>query len=127
MLLAHLALLSSTPAHACGGFFCDSATPVLQAAERIVFGIDRDLGEVEMHVQITYSGPSKDFAWIVPVPGVPEIGITTSALFTQLATRTQPTFALNRVDEGNCHESSNRLFGNTDAAMADSAGGSSTD
>ena len=74
-----IALFGPAPALACGGFFCNPAAPVLQAAERIVFAIDRDAGEVEMHVQITYTGPSEDFAWIVPVPRAPEIGLSTSA------------------------------------------------
>ena len=78
-----LLLLMTTPADACGGFFCDNAQPVLQNAERIVFGIE-DGGNVEMHVQIAYEGPSEDFAWIVPTPAEPELFVTTSALFTQL-------------------------------------------
>jgi hypothetical protein len=118
MTLASLALLATTPADACGGFFCDAGQPVLQAAERIVFGVDRDAGTVEMHVQITYSGPSEDFSWIVPVPKVPEIGITTSALFTQLAITTQPTFALNRVDEGHCREGGGGILTSRDQAFA---------
>ncbi len=117
MTLATLALLTSTPADACGGFFCDSGAPVLQAAERIVFGVDRDAGQVEMHVQITYSGPSEDFSWIVPVPQVPEIGVTTSALFTQLAITTQPTFTLTPVDEGHCREGGGGILTSRDMVL----------
>ena len=66
--------LATAPASACVGFACDNpaAPPVLQAAERIVFGIDPDSGEVEMHVQVSYTG-QHEFAWIVPVPEPPEL------------------------------------------------------
>lgn len=114
MLLATLA----APASACGGFACDNAAPVLQAAERIVFGLDPAAGEVEMHVQITYTGPSEDFAWIVPVPAQPELFVSTSDLFTRLALATQPTFTLNRMDDGNCVDDPPP----PSAAFSDSAG-----
>ena len=96
-----LLLLMTTPADACGGFFCDNAQPVLQNAERIVFGIE-DGGNVEMHVQIAYEGPSEDFAWIVPTPAEPELFVTTSALFTQLSLVSQPRFFLQTEVEGTC-------------------------
>lgn len=118
MLLSTLALLSN-PASACGGFACD-AVPVLQAAERIIFGFDDEKGEVEMHVQITYTGAAEEFAWIVPVPNVPDILLDTSALFTQTALATLPTFSLQIEEEGRCTEAP-RLGVSYDLAMASSA------
>lgn len=56
-------------ASACGGFFCNQ-TPVDQQAERIVFAVD-DTGTT-MIVQISYTGRPEDFAWVLPVPDVPE-------------------------------------------------------
>lgn len=97
MLLAHLGA-----ALACGGFACDNTAPVLQAAERIVFGVDPEDQDVEMHVQVTYTGPSRSFAWIVPVPATPELFVSTSDLFTQLALATQPTFRLRTTEDGHC-------------------------
>lgn len=91
----------AAPADACGGFFCEAKAPVVQAAERVVFGIEPG-GMVEMHVQIAYEGPSEEFAWIVPVPDKPDLFLTTSALFTQLTQQSQPRFTLNRVFEGEC-------------------------
>jgi hypothetical protein len=98
-----LLLLLTDPALACGGFACDR-TPVLQAAERVVFGVDEARGEVEMHVQVTYEGSAEDFGWIVPVPADPELFVTTSALFSQVALATQPTFTL-RIEDGYCNPS----------------------
>ena len=41
-LLATSALLSTSAAFACGGFFCSQNQPVNQAAERIVFAQNDD-------------------------------------------------------------------------------------
>ncbi|MBX2803405.1 MAG: DUF2330 domain-containing protein [Myxococcales bacterium] len=116
MSLLSTLLLLPPPAHACGGFFCDQQQPVLQAAERIVFGVGNPEGTVEMHVQITYEGASEDFAWIVPVPENPDLFLTTGALFTTLAQQTQPTFDLQRVFEGEC-KTANRNDGLTDGTV----------
>jgi MYXO-CTERM domain-containing protein len=101
-MLSVLLSILIPPAAACGGFACDNQLPVLQAAERIAFGVDRDEGIVEMHVQVTYEGPSEDFAWIVPAPSDPEIFLTTGLLFSQFPRPTQPTFTLDQRTEGTC-------------------------
>lgn len=82
------------PAWACGGFFCDRTVPVEQNRERIVFGIDEDEGLVEVHVQVSYEGDAERFAWVVPVQGVPQVGLSTQALFDVLPNATQPRFTL---------------------------------
>ena len=84
-------LLPATNALACGGFFC-SSIPVDQSKERIVFAIDDEAGEVEVHVQIFYAGPAPEFAWVVPVPAVPEVGVSSDQMFNLVSQMTQPTF-----------------------------------
>jgi hypothetical protein len=83
-------LLPSSRAEACGGFFC-SQTPVLQTAERIVFGVEKN--EVVAYVQLTYQGNDPNFAWIVPVPDTPtvETGVG-QAMFDALEDETHPVF-----------------------------------
>ena len=71
------------PAHACGGFFCDNSQPVNQAAERIIFS-QSPTGEVTAVIQIQYQGPSERFAWLLPVTGSPEIGVSSDAAFSRL-------------------------------------------
>jgi hypothetical protein len=56
-------------AHACGGFFC-SSSPIDQAGETIVYGLEDD-GTLTMAVQLRYAGDDDDFAWIMPVPAPP--------------------------------------------------------
>src|SRR5262245_48062593 len=101
-------VLSAAPAHACGGFACDGAggvPPILQEAEQIVFGIDEERGEVEMHVKIAYAGADDDFAWIVPVPEAPDLFLTTAALFDEIQLATAPTFVRQVLLDPGCKTS----------------------
>ena len=91
------------PAHACGGFFCDNSQPVNQAAERIIFS-QSPTGEVTAVIQIQYQGPSERFAWLLPVTGSPEIGVSSDAAFSRLQSATNPQYMLRTTVEGTCHD-----------------------
>lgn len=105
-LLLCLALLGAallpSRALACGCFAPpDVATPLLQAGEKIVFVLGN--GQIEMHVQLRYSGRSGDFGWLLPLPSVPKtasgqdgIDIGADELFDQLESRTRPYYILTR-------------------------------
>ena len=114
-------VLAPKAALACGGMFCDAAQPVDQAAERIVFAWAEDEecadGLVTVDVQISYTGDADDFAWVVPVPDVPELFVSNDALFNVLANGTIPTFTLLR-DGGECSDEDS---GFANAASDDSA------
>jgi MYXO-CTERM domain-containing protein len=92
----------ASPAEACGGFFCNRQEPVRQDAERIIFAVDDETDKVETHVQITYSGPAEEFAWIVPTPAVPELFVSSQALFDQLEAQTVKQFLLRTEMHGDC-------------------------
>jgi hypothetical protein len=90
--LVGLALTVSTqPTLACGGLFCQNI-PVDQAAERIIFTVDPEV--VTAYVQINYTGNAPDFAWVVPVPSVPEVDVAEIDSFTELQAATDPVFML---------------------------------
>lgn len=100
-VLAASLVVPTLEAQACGGFFC-STERIDQSKERIVFGIDNDKGEVTSHVQIFFEGEADEFAWVVPVPSDPDIGLSSDSLFTQLEWRTAPTFNLEWQEVGDC-------------------------
>lgn len=93
--------LDASPAEACGGFFCDNNQPVNQAAERIIFSDNPD-GTVTAVVQILYDGPSERFAWVLPVPSVPEVGVSSDVAFQRLQTATNPQYTMTTRVEGEC-------------------------
>lgn len=131
LTLSAVALLSR-PALACGGMFCDIAVPVDQAAERIFFFYEPDgdgdgLGTVTTEVQISYTGESEDFAWVVPVPGEPSLAMSNDAMFTTVANRTTPTFQLFSDQTGSfsfgCAQEMNLVAKDSAGAMEDGDGG----
>jgi hypothetical protein len=97
-----LAAWPATPARACGGLFCSAATPVNQAAERIIFSYDKPNKKVTAVVEILYQGPSEKFAWVLPVPGIPQVGVSTSALLDRLQAATNPSYSIQRTWGGQC-------------------------
>lgn len=104
-LLGCLALgfaLSPREADACGGTFCDTgpqAMPVDQSGENILFVLDGTT--VEAHVQIQYQGSAERFAWVVPMPAVPEVSVGSQPLFTRLLQSSVPTYAM-QTQNDNC-------------------------
>ena len=110
----------SSPAKACGGFFCDNSQPVDQAAERIIFSQNPD-GTTTAAIQILYSGPSERFAWMLPVVGSPEISVSSNIAFQRLQRQTDPQYLLDVRVEGQCRqrEYPDAGWGGHDAAPSD--------
>ncbi len=67
--------------------------PVDQTGETILFAIDN--GYVEAHIQIEYDGGDADqFAWLVPVPEVPEIEVGSFRLVQAVLDGTRPVYGV---------------------------------
>jgi MYXO-CTERM domain-containing protein len=89
------------PARACGGLFCNQSQPVNQAAERILFTANGD-DTVTAVIEIQYEGPSKSFSWLLPVPGVPKVGLSSKLAFDRLQQNSNPRYMLTTTFEGQC-------------------------
>ncbi|MBC8070724.1 MAG: DUF2330 domain-containing protein [Deltaproteobacteria bacterium] len=92
-------------ADACGGTFCDASGPnpptVDQAAETVLFVQDGPW--IEAHVQIVID-PNTDatkFAWLVPMPSVPELSVGSQPLFDALLAGSSPRFT---TTGGSCYQ-----------------------
>ncbi len=96
-------LAAPSAAEACGGFFCNRSAPVDQTGEHIIFAVDAEAGTTEAHVLINYAGPSEEFAWIVPTPSLPEVGLSSAAVFNRLDAMLSPQWNLNWSQTGNCN------------------------
>ncbi len=104
----------TSQAFACGGFFCNGATPINQAAERIIFAQDED--QITQIVEVLYEGEAEKFSWVLPVPGKPKPGVSSVQAFDRLQQATNPTYQL----QANFPESCG-LF-NSPSAGGDSSG-----
>lgn len=107
-LLAALALVAvawaPTEAEACGCFSppipgdVSDAWAVNQEAELIFFEVHPDEGTITAHVLIRYAGDPASFAWIVPVPSVPELGLSPTGAFALLDELTAPRITVRTED-----------------------------
>lgn len=116
------AMLAPAAAEACGGFFCNRGAPVDQTGEHILFAVDHETGTTEAHVLINYEGPSEEFAWIVPTPSLPEVGLSSSAVFTRMSALLQPRWMLNWSQTGTCNWGDD-MFAEADGAPTAGGGG----
>ena len=120
-----VAAFTPASAAACGGFFCDQAQPVNQAAEGIIFAQNDD-GTVTAVIQIKYQGPSQSFSWLLPISSVPksdaDIGVASNLAFQRLQTATNPAYTLTTKIEGTCRPDKGGPLGSAGAAAAAEGG-----
>lgn len=98
-----ICLLTPSRADACGCFSSPQLpTPdqyaVNQQGEQIIFEVDEDASTVAAHVLIQYAGAPESFAWILPVPSVPTLGLGEQLSFALLDAMTAPALSQNTVD-----------------------------
>jgi Uncharacterized protein conserved in bacteria (DUF2330) len=92
-LLLLLVALASPRAHACGCLAPpDPTNPVVQSRERIFFAVRGN--EITAHIQLAFDQNTSSFAWLLPLPAVPDVSVGRNELFTALAAATQPSFQL---------------------------------
>ncbi len=73
------------PAHdaaACGGYFGPPMENTEVASHRMAFSVSST--QSTLYDQIKYSGNPMDFAWVLPIKGVVQVGASSDALFEQL-------------------------------------------
>ncbi|MCO4773133.1 MAG: DUF2330 domain-containing protein [Deltaproteobacteria bacterium] len=93
-----LALAAPSLALACGGLFCNGASPipVEQSGERILFEVDPIDLTVTTTVDIQFQGDPDAFSWILPIPvtdamPVPDLALAPESLLRDLEIATQPS------------------------------------
>lgn len=118
ILLAVALFIMPPSALACGGLFCQNI-PVDQAAERIIFSVDPD--QVTAYVQINYMGEAPDFAWVVPVPAVPDVDVAEIDPFNEIQAATDPVFMLPPQPDCLFRDDGGAVFESAAMPSADSA------
>lgn len=99
------ALLAPRLALACGGLFCQPNQPVIQTGEQIIFSVDSAAGTVDAIINIRYSGPAEDFAWILPLQSAPtQTAVGPQSAFQTVNQLTAPQFNLQFETRGRCRE-----------------------
>ena len=88
-------------AYADGGVRSPEAVPVHRAAEEIIL-VDNPDPTITAIIQLRSVGPSQRFAWVVPVPGKPAVGVSSNAVFQRLDAATAPEYWVEVTVEGMC-------------------------
>jgi hypothetical protein len=92
-LVAILFLLATTaaPVLADGGFFPDSVyRDLYESAQKAVILYGN--GTEHLILSVSFEGDAEDFAWVIPVPAKPQIGVTDPDLFWELSDFTATEF-----------------------------------
>lgn len=99
--LAALCLITALlprEALACGGCFSPPGPGlVVQDAERVLFHRDPGTKVTTAWVEVRYSGPAKDFGWVLPLPKQATVSVGPSYLFDRLDQAAAPRFATKRA------------------------------
>lgn len=83
------ALVHSNDALACGGCAVPIGESTQVTGHRMLFSVSQT--STTLWDQIEYSGDPSSFAWVLPIRGEVEIGLSSDVLFAQLSTLTQTT------------------------------------
>src|SRR5262245_58357456 len=69
-------------ASACGGCFVETRTNTQVAGHRMILSVSPEA--TTLWDQITYSGAPESFAWVLPIKGTVDVGLSSDALFQVL-------------------------------------------
>ncbi len=86
---AAVSLASAHEASACGGCFVQQTENTQVSGHRMILSVSPEA--TTLWDQITYTGAPESFAWVLPIQGTVDIGISSDALFQVLDQQTQVT------------------------------------
>lgn len=86
-VMAGAATLLEGDANACGGCFVPTENPTVVTDHRMIFSVSKE--QTTLYDQIKYSGNPASFAWVLPVSGIVEVGLSADIVFQALDTSTQ--------------------------------------
>lgn len=92
LLTAALAAAATTQmkdASACGGCFISQSESTVVTGHKMILSVSQ--AQTTLYDQIVYSGDPSSFAWILPVKGLADVGLSSDALFQNLDTLTTTT------------------------------------
>ena len=79
--------LLETEALACGGCFAPPENPTVVTDHRMILSVSK--AQTTLYDQIRYQGDPGSFAWVLPIAGTVEVGLSSDALFGVLDQQTQ--------------------------------------
>jgi hypothetical protein len=74
-------------ANACGGCFIPTENPTVVTDHRMILSVSKE--QSTLYDQIKYSGSPSQFAWVLPIVGTVEVGLSADIVFQTLDVSTQ--------------------------------------
>lgn len=84
--ISAIALTQSHDASACGGCLVQQSESTQVTGHKMILSVSKT--QTTLWDQITYSGNPSSFAWVLPIKGTVDIGLSSDALFEALETTT---------------------------------------
>ena len=84
-----LSVVSARDATACGGCFGPSQTVTVVTDHRMILSVSPQ--QTTLYDQIRYQGDPASFAWVLPIVGTVDVGLSADVLFASLDAITQTT------------------------------------
>jgi len=81
--------LTPAPASACGGCFAPPENPSVVTDHRMILSVSPE--QTTLYDQIHYQGDPGSFAWVLPITGEAEVGLSADVLFGSLDALTKTT------------------------------------
>lgn len=104
-------------ANACGGCFVQQSENTQVTGHKMILSVSMD--QTTLYDQISYSGNPAEFAWVLPIRGQVDIGLSSDALFQLLEQNTNV-----QIDSPTINCNSGQFCG--DAAFGSGSGGSAS-
>src|SRR6478672_2528439 len=80
-------LAAEGDASACGGCFIPTENPTVVTDHRMILSVSKE--QSTLYDQIKYSGSPSQFAWVLPISGIVEVGLSADIVFQTLDVSTQ--------------------------------------
>ncbi len=102
ILLAVALLLQAafSGALADGGIVYPWGYYIRESEQRAVILYDEEAQREDLYVQAGFYGDAREFAWIIPVPSIPEVAVADEYLFHEASDLTRPSYHDRGVDWG---------------------------
>ncbi len=115
LVASSLAVLRASDASACGGcFHIEQGESTQVTGHRMVLSISKT--QTTLWDQIKYAGNPSSFAWVLPTKGLVNVGLSSDALFDDIAQNTQVSVNSPSIDCPSCATASATSGGGPDPA-----------
>ncbi|MDP3014002.1 MAG: DUF2330 domain-containing protein [Candidatus Subteraquimicrobiales bacterium] len=98
IILILLLLVAPVQALADGGFFPPPDIDITEPTQKAVIFYSK--GCEDLIIQVSYEGDVEDFAWVVPVPSMPEVKASYFEIFFELSSLTTSSYYYYRAEGG---------------------------